>query len=198
MSASTINDRTILGLALTGALGITFDAWLDLMDQWGQPSWAAANKRLYGTHKVFLDGVQAGQENNDRTGQLTVTATQLGRLACTVHVALQTGAHVAATLAITRLVGYRIPLAAVLAGAAINAPTHFALDRGALLEQLADWVGKTGYVRDFTVLRKEGDKPHRNGEGTAWNALDRSGHKVFGWFATAVTVYLALKLGGRK
>lgn len=197
MSASTINDRTILGLALTGALGVTFDQWLDVIDQW-QPDWAATHKRLYGQHRVYLDGTRVGQEPQDKVGQHTLTATQLGRLACAVHVAMQTGAHLAATTAITRMVGYRIPPAALLAGVAINAPTHFALDRGRLMEILSDLLGKTFYINNFGVVRKPGADPMQVGPGTAWNEMDRSAHRGIGWFATAVTVYLALKLGGRK
>lgn len=192
------NPRTLLGLGLIGALGITFDQWLDVMDQWGQPTWAAVNKREYGTHRVYLDGVKVGEEKEDRTGQLTLTATQLGRLACAVHVALQSGAHVAATVAITRLVGYRIPLGAVLAGAAINGPLHFAFDRGDLLEKLAARFDKTGYLKRLKVVRKAGDEPDQHGAGTAWCELDRSAHRGIGWFATAVTVALALRRGGRR
>lgn len=189
------SNRTLLGLSLVGALGVTFDAWLDIMDQWGQPSWCAIHKRTYGDHRVYLDGVRVG---DDRTGQLTLTATQLGRLACALHVALQTSGHVAATLAITRLVGYRIPMPAVLAAAVLNGVTHFALDRGALLEALALLFDKDDYLHNCTVVRAEGKPPWLHGEGTAWNALDRSGHKAFGWLATTVTVALALRWGGQR
>ena len=197
MTATTTSNHTLLGLGLVGALGVTFDEWLDVIDQW-QPDWAAKHKRLYGDERYFLDGVKHGEEKNDRTGQLTVTATQLGRLACALHVAMQTGAHLAATVAITRLVGYRVPPAALLAGALINAPTHFALDRGRLLEKLADWARKTDYIGAFGVVREPGDEPMLVGAGTAWNEMDRSAHRGIGWFATAVTVALALRWGGRK
>lgn len=197
MNTGIVNDRTVLGLSLMGALGITFDEWLDVMDQW-QPDWVAIHKRLYGNHLVYLDGTVAGEDTNDRAGQFTLTATQLGRLACAVHVLMQTGAHVAATLTITRLVGYRVPPAALLAGALINAPTHFALDRGRLLEALADWFGKATYLNNFGVVRKPGADAMLVGAGTAWNEMDRSAHRGIGWFATAVTVGLALKFGGRK
>lgn len=197
---ATASNHTLLGLALVGTLGVTFEPLLDFMDQWGQPSKIAQLKRLYGDHRVYLDGVRLGspEDTRDRWGDVTLTATQLGRLACAAHVFLQTGAHVAASVAICRLVGYRIPLGAVLAGAAINGPMHFALDRGAWLEKLAHLFGKDEYLRCLTVVREEGEPAHRNGEGTAWNALDRSGHKLVGWFATATTVALALKFGGRK
>lgn len=198
MTASTVTDRTTLGLALVGALGITFDQWLDIMDQWGQPTWAAKHKRLYGTGRYYLDGVKVGNEKDDRAGQITLTATQLGRLACAVHVLLQTGGHVAATLTITRLVGYRIPLPAVLAGAAINGAVHFALDRGDTLEALALLFDKDDYLHECTVVREPGKPSWLHGEGTAWNALDRSGHRLIGWLATAVTVCLALRWGGRR
>lgn len=191
-------NSAVRGLELFGTLGITFDQWLDFMDQWGQPTWAAVNKRLYGNERYYLDGVKVGEEKDDRTGQPTVTATQLGRLACAVHVFLQAGAHVAATVAITRLFGYRIPLAAVLTGAAINGPLHFALDRGDLLQKLAARFDKTGYLERLKVVRKEGDEPDQHGAGTAWCELDRSAHRAIGWFATAVTVYLALKIGARR
>lgn len=198
MTTSTVSNRTLLGLSLVGALGITFDQIADVMDQWGQPSWAAVHKRLYGQHRVYLDGVRVVDETNDRTGQHTLTATQLGRLACAYHVGLYMLGQVGATLLICRLVGYRIPAVAIAAGVAINAPTHFLLDRGDALELLALVFDKDDYLQFFTVVRAEGKPAHRNGEGTGWNALDRSGHKFFGWAATAVTVWLALKFGGRK
>lgn len=198
MSVSTVSKRTLLGLSLVGALGITFDQIADVMDQWGQPAWAAIHKRTYGDHLVYLDGVRVGQEKNDRTGQRTLTATQLGRLACAYHVALYMAGQVSATFLICRLVGYRIPLAAVAAGVAINAPTHFLLDRGNAVEALALVFDKDDYLQDFTVVRKEGEPAHKNGEGTGWNALDRSAHRGIGLLATAVTVWLALRWGGRK
>nr|WSU79021.1 hypothetical protein OG499_39345 [Streptomyces anulatus] len=62
-----------------------------------------------------------------------MTTSTLGRRSVACHVASYTAVQLGATIAITRAFGYRITPAALLAGAAINAGTHAAIDRGALL-----------------------------------------------------------------
>lgn len=188
-----MNDQAVGKLALFGALGITFDLFHEALDQWFQPNWAAIHKRKFGTQLVYRDGIAVGEEDEDRSGWETMTVTQLGQRACSCHVAIYTVGQIIATIAITKQAGYRISPLAVLAGAGINAATHWPLDRGPLLRWLAKATGKTEYLSSLTVVRKPDAEPHMYGAGTAWNELDRSAHRALGWFATAVTVGLATR-----
>ncbi|MFJ3481569.1 hypothetical protein [Streptomyces microflavus] len=52
------------------------------------------------------------------------------RRAVACHVASNTAVQLGVTIAVTRAFGYRVTLASLLAGAAINASTHAAIDRG--------------------------------------------------------------------
>lgn len=176
-------------LALFAALGTTFDLVHDALDHWGQPSWAAKHKRTYGSHLVYRDGTPVGPGNCRPEGR-TSTATQLGRRACTQHVATYTAGQLAAVIAVTRACGYRIPLHAALLGAAINATTHWALDRGELLRYLADAARQTEYLKAMTVVRAPGGDADQHGAGTAWNELDRSAHRVIGLIASVVMTRL--------
>ncbi|MER7048947.1 hypothetical protein [Streptomyces jumonjinensis] len=51
--------------------------------------------------------------------------------------------------------GATIGVTALLAGAAINASTHAAIDRGALLLWLARKAKKTGYIEHCQALRRD-------------------------------------------
>lgn len=191
-------DDTARGLGLFGALGTTFDLFHESLDHWFQTSWMACNKRRHGDQLHYRDGVPVGAESDDRDGQPTLTASQLGRRACTAHVAVYTAGQIAAATAVTRMLGYRLPPSAVLAGAAITAGTHWLLDRGPTLTRLASLTGKSEYLSRVTVVRQPDGGADQHGAGTAWNEMDRSAHRLLGWVATAVTVTLALTKGHRS
>ncbi|MDH6709880.1 hypothetical protein P3T27_006629 [Kitasatospora sp. MAA19] len=74
-------------LALLGALIGLFGELHPALDQWAQNSNDASCKGLYGDHLVYRDGTPVGQETEDRTGEPTMTATELGRLSVARHVA---------------------------------------------------------------------------------------------------------------
>ncbi|MFE9468781.1 hypothetical protein ACFYNW_35180 [Streptomyces virginiae] len=76
------------------------------------------------------------------------------------HVVSYSALQLASTIAVIRTLGYRVPAAALLTGAAINAITHGILDRRDPLIWLAEKAGKGGYIKHATVVRKAG------GEGT--------------------------------
>ncbi|MFI7236062.1 hypothetical protein [Streptomyces cyaneofuscatus] len=104
-----------------------------------------------------------------------MTTSALGRRAVACHVALYTAVQLAATIGITRAFCYRVTPAALLAGAAINAGTHAAIDRGALLLWLAKKTKQTGYVEHCQAVRMDDDgrlTREVNGPGTAWMELD--------------------------
>jgi hypothetical protein len=116
------------------------------------------------------------------------------------NVASYTAVQVGAALAITRALGYRIPTTALLAGTAVNALTHAALDRGALLLWVADRTGKRGYLDHCQAARLGADgtvTAEINGPGTAWLALDDAAHSAIGVTA-AVTTWIAVRKSRRS
>ncbi|MBZ6211985.1 hypothetical protein KVH31_36420 [Streptomyces olivaceus] len=96
---------------------------------WVQGSKTASRKRLYGKDLVHADGSPATADST----RPTMTTSTLGRRAVVCHVASYTAVQLGATVGITRAFGYRVTPTALLAGAAINAGTHAAIDRGAFL-----------------------------------------------------------------
>ncbi|MFD9575546.1 hypothetical protein ACFWBI_37720 [Streptomyces sp. NPDC059982] len=94
-------------------------------------------------------------------------------MAC--HVASYTAVQLGATIAITRAFGYRVTPTALLAGAAINAGTHAATDRGAVLLWLAKKTKKTGYIEHCQAVRLDDEgavTKEITGPGSAWMELD--------------------------
>lgn len=102
-----------------------------------------------------------------------------GRGALHRHVAGYTTVQTVATLAALKATGVRVPLRAVLAGQAVNAVTHWAIDRGPVLRRFADLTGKRG----FHDLATGGV----NGRAL----LDQAAHKGILPIAAAVTAAMA-------
>ncbi|GHE48377.1 hypothetical protein GCM10017673_57660 [Streptosporangium violaceochromogenes] len=185
-------------LTLFAALLATFDATHPFCDHWVQNGGDAANKDAHGNHLVYADGVEVGAEpdGQDRTGHPTMTATQLGRRCAARHVATYTLGQAAAALAVTRLLGHRLPTRALLAGAAINGATHYVIDRREPLLKLARIVRKTGYIDHCHAVRlTEDGTPHAEttGPGTALMELDQALHRGIGVIAAAATAWLATR-----
>ncbi|MFJ3505033.1 hypothetical protein [Streptomyces sp. NPDC090135] len=112
------------------------------------------------------------------------------------NVASYTAVQLAATVSVTRAFGYRVTPAALLAGAAINAGTHAAIDRGALLLWLAKKTGQTGYIEHCQAVRLDADgavTKEINGPGSAWMELDAALHRAIGIGAAAVTTWLTTR-----
>ncbi|MFF4935254.1 hypothetical protein ACFY2H_41450 [Streptomyces griseofuscus] len=119
-----------------------------------------------------------------------MTTSTLGRRAVVCHVASYTAVQLAATVGITRAFGYRVTPTVLLAGAAINASTHAAIDRGALLLWLARKTGKTGYIEHCKATRIDDDgnaTSEVTGPGSAWMELDAALHRAIGIGAGAAT-----------
>lgn len=191
-----MNDTIVRDLALFSTLGTTFDLFHEAGDHWFQPGWAAINERRYGQHLVYLDGTETAAEF--RPDQIAVTNTGLGQLACTCHVAIYTAGQLTVTIAVTRALGYRVPLAALATGTVINATTHWLLDRGKPLRLAARFLGREQYIDEVTVVRKPGAEADVYGAGTASNEMDRAGHRLCGLIAAVVMTVLAARLGGRR
>lgn len=189
-------SRTADRLALLGTLTAVFGELHPYFDQWGQRSEDAALKGMHGDQKVWRDGVPVGEETDDRTGQRTYTASQVGRRAAAHHVATYTAGQLAGTITVTRALGYRVPLRALLAGAAVNGATHFIIDRREPLLWLAERTGKRGYIDHCHAVRISADgtpAPELSGPGTALMELDQALHRAIGVAAAAVTAWLATR-----
>ena len=200
VTSSTATGRTTEALALFATLLAAFGELHPACDHWVQGSTTARCKRLYGDHHVYRDGTEV-DASQPRPGERTLTASARGRQAAASHVASYTAVQVGAALAITRALGYRIPPSALLAGTAINAITHAALDRGALLLKIADVTGKRGYLDHCQAARLGADgtvTAEINGPGTAWLSLDDAAHRALGVAAAAVTTWLAIRRTTRK
>jgi hypothetical protein len=125
-----------------------------------------------------------------------MTAGAVGRRAVACHVASYTAVQLGTTLAVTRALGYRIPPGALLAGAALNASTHAAIDRGALLMWLAKKARQTGYIEHCKAARADADGNvtwELTGPGSSWMELDEALHRVVGVGAAALTTWLATR-----
>jgi hypothetical protein len=121
-----------------------------------------------------------------------------GRKHCARHVASYSAGQLVATLTVTRVLGYRVPCAGLLTGAAINAITHYVIDRREPLKWFLErtWVDKGGYLRYATVQRREG-VVDESGPGTALMECDQAAHRLIGVAASLVTTWVALRWRSR-
>ncbi|MEW1640068.1 hypothetical protein AB0469_39150 [Streptomyces sp. NPDC093801] len=104
-----------------------------------------------------------------------------------------------ATVAITRAFGYRATPTALLAGAAMDAGTHAAIDRGAVLLWPAKKTGETAYIEHCRAARVDDDgkaTSELTGPGSAWMELDAALHRSIGIAAAAVTTWLTTRQQG--
>ncbi|MFD5089370.1 hypothetical protein ACFWMR_02125 [Amycolatopsis thailandensis] len=160
--------KTIRALALYAALQATFADLHPLCDQWIQSNPDAAGKGLPGPE---------------------------GRRHCARHVATYTATQIVGAVAVTRVLGFRVPWLALTAGMGINAITHYVIDRRAPLLAAARALGKSDYVEHATVQRREGVVDVA-GPGTALTELDQAAHRVVGVLASLMTTWLATR--GRR
>ncbi|GAA1376660.1 hypothetical protein ACFPK5_00955 [Streptomyces beijiangensis] len=201
----TQRHRAIEGLALVATLTSVFGEIHPLCDQFVQNSNDAMTKGMHGDHLVYRTDGSLAEEDPQRHGKdgRTCTASAYGRKSVSRHVASYTAVQLASTLAVTRTLGYRVPAAALLTGAAINAVTHGIIDRRDPLIWIAEKVGKGGYIEHATVVRKAGtDYPEPvqdlSGPGTALMELDQAAHRAIGVAAALVTTWITLRKGGRR
>jgi hypothetical protein len=183
-------------LALMGCLTAVFGELHPYFDQWAQRSEDAALKGLHGDHRVYADGTPAGEETGGRSGRPACTASQAGRRAAARHVASYTAGQLAGTMVVTRVLGYRVPPRALLAGTVINAVTHAVIDRRDPLLRLASRLGLAGYVEHCAAVRMAPDGTltvEASGPGTALTELDQALHRGIGVAAALLTTWLATR-----
>lgn len=190
-----LTDRALRKLTLFAALAAAFDQLHPLGDHWAQGSRDAKCKELHGTYLVYEDGTPVAEAPVERAGEPTWTASQLGRLCALRHVASYSAVQLSGTVALTRVLGYRIPAGALLAGAAVNASTHLVIDRRRSLMYLAKLAGKRGYIDRCHAVRLTDDGPRSelSGPGSALMELDAALHRAIGLGAAALTAWLAVR-----
>jgi hypothetical protein len=189
MTTPTRGER----LALFAALNTTFAGLHGLGDHWVQNSRDAAGKGAHGTHLVYADNGKPVTDDPGRDGR-TMTASAYGRACVTRHVASYSAVQLLASVAVTCAFRVRVPVRALLVGAAINGLTHAVLDRREPLLWLAARAGKAGYIQHATAVRKPGDTaPELSGPGTALMELDEAAHRAIGVAAAFVTTWLATR-----
>lgn len=123
----------------------------------------------------------------------------VGRKACARHVATYSVGQLAAAAGVTRALGFRTSWSGMLAGTAINAITHYVIDRREPLKTFlrSEVIGKADYLDYATVQRRE--KPDgtpvvdESGPGTALMECDQAMHRLFSVFASLTTTWLALR-----
>jgi len=143
--------------------------------------------------------LQDGQDSCDKG-----KPGMVGRKACARHVASYSAGQLAAAVTATRVLGFRASWGGLLAGTAINAVTHYAIDRREPLKKflLSDRArklrlvggGKAGYLRHATVQRRDG-VVDESGPGTALTECDQALHRLIGVLASLTTTWLAVRGG---
>lgn len=158
---------SVRALALFGALQATFSDVHPYCDQIVQSSDDAIKKGLPGRE---------------------------GAKHCARHVATYTAGQAVATFAVTAALGYRLPLRALAAGTAVNAVTHYVIDRREPFKRFlrSRFIGKGGYLAHATVQRREG-VVDEGGPGTALMEMDQATHRLIGVAASLLTTYLAIR-----
>ena len=161
---------------------------------------AALQATFSDVHPFCDQVVQAGTDAIDKG-----KPGAAGRKACARHVGSYSAGQLAA--AVTRALGYRVPPAALLTGTAINAITHYAIDRRTPLRAFlgSAWArrlrlvgdGKLDYLRHATVQRRDG-VVDTSGPGTALMECDQALHRILGVVASAVITMLATRADGAR
>jgi hypothetical protein len=127
---------------------------------------AAVFAALYAAHQVADHWIQTQHQADAKGGE-----GWSGRLACAAHVASYTATAVVALLAVAWRTGLALSPAAVVAGLAVSAVTHYLADRRTPLRWMADRLGK-----DAGWLER----------GGGMYALDQSWH--IGWLFIAALI----------
>lgn len=141
---------------------------------------------LYAAHQVGDHWVQTGGQAAGKGAH-----TAAGRLACTRHVATLTATKAAFLGLAVLVLGLPLSPAAVVAGLAVDAGSHWWADRRHTLAALAARCGKA----DFYALGQP--RPGRDdlpSLGTGAYALDQSWH--VGWLFVAALIVAGLSTAG--
>ena len=150
---------------------------------------AAVFAALYAAHTVGDHWVQTGGQAAGKGG--TGAHTAAGRWACTRHVATLTATKLGFLVLAAAVLGLSLAPAAVAAGLAVDAGSHWWADRRHTLAALAARVGKADFYALGTPRPGRDDLPSL---GTGAYALDQSWH--VGWLFVAALIVAGLTTGG--
>lgn len=167
-----MTDRTVRALALFATLQATFSDVHPYCDQILQRERDACGKGEQGPN---------------------------GARCCARHVASYTAVQILGAVAVTRALGYRVPLPALLAGMAVNAGTHYVIDRREPFEEFLRhrWIKRGGYLDHATVQRRPGVIDVA-GPGTALMEMDQAAHRLISVLASLIITWLAVRWGRRR
>ncbi|RJQ66242.1 hypothetical protein D5S17_36065 [Pseudonocardiaceae bacterium YIM PH 21723] len=162
-----MNTRTVKALALFGALQA---AWSDV--------------------HPFCDQILQSSRDAMKKGN----PGWEGRRHCVRHVVTYSAGQLVAAVAVTRTLGFRVSPRGLLAGTAINALTHFVIDRREPLKKVlrSRLIGLGGYLDHATVQRRPGVVDEA-GPGTAFTECDQAAHRLISVFASLTTTWLATR-----
>lgn len=118
----------------------------------------------------------------------------VGRKACARHVLTYSAGQFVASAAVTRTLGFRPSWSALLAGTAVNAVTHYVIDRREPLKKLlrGKVFDKSRYLERSTVQRRPGVVDD-TGPGTALMECDQAAHRLIGVLASLTTAWIATR-----
>ena len=145
-----------------------------------QPHPSAAELGCAGGVEFFLEGLEVAE------GFLDYVADGAGGIA-SAHVATLTATKAAAVALMAAVTGLHLAAAAVTAGLAADAVSHYWADRRVTLARLAGWLGKRGFYELGAPRAGHDDAPHL---GTGAYALDQSWH--IAWLFIAALIITAL------
>lgn len=147
-------------------------------------TFAAVFAALYAAHHVGDHWVQTHHQAISKSA-----VTWRGRLACARHVASLTAVQLAAVAALVPALGVRLNPAAVFAGLAVNAVSHWWADRRHTLARLAVLAEGAGINGKATYYRLGTPRPGRDDNpslGTGAYHLDQAWH--VGWLFPAALI----------
>lgn len=142
---------------------------------------AATAAALQAAHHIGDYWVQTSHQANKKG-----SPGAAGALACAKHVASYTATCTAAVFAL-RALGAPISTRGLIAGQAVNAVSHFVMDRRPWGRAIMNAAGKGGFATMGAPRESTDDAPHLD---TGAHALDQSWH--MGWLAVSAYVTAAL------
>ena len=150
---------------------------------------AAVFAALYAAHSVGDHWVQTGGQAAGKGGAGADTAA--GRWACARHVATLTATKAVFLAGAVAVLALPLTPAAVVAGLAVDAGSHWWADRRHTLAALATRVGKGEFYALGAPRAGRDDNPSL---GTGAYALDQSWH--LGWLFVAALIVAGLSAAG--
>ncbi|MCE7004798.1 hypothetical protein LWC34_18495 [Kibdelosporangium philippinense] len=118
----------------------------------------------------------------------------VGRKACARHVLVYTAGQLGAATLVTKALGLRTSWRGLLAGTAVNAVTHYVIDRREPLKSLmrSKVFSKGNYLDHCTVQRRPG-VVDQAGPGTALMECDQAVHRLVSVLASLTTALVVTR-----